>query len=203
MAFDRDKEVSRVFDSLGADNPLKELTQGEQRALWALGIKYQKGASTETDVRLADALDEAEKAARDANQIAGRIESVLRDPTVEIIIDGLSVAFERLPEFLRAFGGAVLEKAPILGKPGYKDATFRTSDLVMASEFVRLKTGHYNDEPLADLLQAVSDDPAPTKLSGEAIRRRRTRFKEEYPEFNDFSIRQAKALATNTSIRSE
>lgn len=108
----------------------------------------------------------------------------------------LLVAGQRLDEFrLSGSTAAAWGLGPRLrfvlditaGKPGQNRKMMRNRCLVVAGEFVWLKTGTYNDEHLAYLMQAVSLVPAPeadfsgTDFSGDAIRKKRNYLSSKYP----------------------
>jgi hypothetical protein len=56
-----------------------------------------------------------------------------------------------IADFLEPHLGAI-------GKPGHKHKSFPNQLIVAASEFVRCKTGSYNDEHLAEIFQPIAND---------------------------------------------
>ncbi len=67
----------------------------------------------------------------------------------------------------------------------------------MASEFVRLKTGGYNDEHFAELIQALDlkfDFGA--DFSGDAIRKKRGYISDNYPLLYSNALKEAQRFAT-------
>lgn len=90
--------------------------------------------------------------------------------------------FQDLPPRLEAFGilfGELLNR--VVGKSGQKNKLAKNEFLVMASEFVLLKTNRYNDEHLAELIQALSDEADLSDFSGDAIHKKREHMKRIYP----------------------
>jgi hypothetical protein len=81
-----------------------------------------------------------------------------------------------------------------IGKPGHKHKSFPNQLIVAASEFVRCKTGSYNDEHLAELFQPIANDVS-DDLSGDAIRKRRDQMETTYPDLYAAALRLAQATA--------
>lgn len=90
--------------------------------------------------------------------------------------------FGDLPSRLETFGlllGGLLDR--LVGKQGQKNKLVRNKFLIMASEFVRLRTNKYNDEHLAELIQALSNASELADFSGDAIHKKRMHLKKAYP----------------------
>ena len=71
----------------------------------------------------------------------------------------------------------------LVGKRGHKEKVQKNTFLIMASEFVRVKTGNYYDEHLAELLQTLPriDLNQQEDISGDSIRKKREHLKKVYP----------------------
>ena len=99
-------------------------------------------------------------------------------PSLKIVLGN----FHDLPPRLEAFGilfGGLLDR--IVGKRGQKNKLAKNQILLVASEFVRLKTNRYNDEHLAELIQALRDKSDLSDFSGDAIHKKREHLKRTYP----------------------
>ncbi len=94
----------------------------------------------------------------------------------------------RLVGFSKTLGEALNS----FGKPGRKDEALATQGLIQASEFVRLKSGRYNDEHLAGVFQIIARRPISDDFSGAAIRKKRLYLKKHYPVLYDGALRSAK-----------
>src|SRR5208283_3047648 len=84
---------------------------------------------------------------------------------------------------LHAFASRLGGVLGLFGKAGHKERVMNNQILIMASEFVRLRTGKHYDEHLAELFQAISMDSNLKDFSGDAIRKKREHFKKTYPLF--------------------
>ena len=89
---------------------------------------------------------------------------------------------EDLPRRLGAFAGLLGGFVRLfVGKPGHEEKVMHNRSLILASEYVRCRTGKYYDEHLAELFQAINNDSDLKDFSGDAIRRKREHFKKAYP----------------------
>lgn len=181
MAFDYWNVVRTSFENIGPRNPLKKLNDYDKRILVSLLKVY---ASMPQNGEFYELLDEAAGVAADAGALATRMRSkVFQGPLAEMVAPFLS-SLKDLPQRLLYFSrqlGTLLDQT--CGKRGHKGKTGKNVLLIMASEFVRLKTGKHNDEHLAELLQAV--DPGigvneNADISGDAIRKKREHLKKVY-----------------------
>jgi hypothetical protein len=155
-------------------------------------------------------LEKLAETARQTKTCAKKIRFALDCQFIQILepMPSLKAAlgnFYDLPPRLEAFGillGGLLDR--VVGKSGQKSKVAKNQFLVMASEFVRLKTNRYNDEHLAELIQALSDQADLSDFSGDAIHKKRQHMKRMYPlvyaslfnRVRDFRIRETRLLRT-------
>jgi hypothetical protein len=100
--------------------------------------------------------------------------------------------YRELPKLLAEFSmeyGLYMRR---YGKSGHKAKIHAHHLLVMASEFVRLKTGEYCDGQMGELIQAVGNHPNLEAKSDEAIRKKRNFLKKHYRWQYDDALRCAR-----------
>lgn len=187
MAVDITKRVRNAFENTSPRNPLNKLHESDKCLLWALLTVYSYG-ETKPKKRsgVENQLEQATQTATDAAALAERIQvEVFQGELTEPLRPFLS-GFQDLPLRLHAFASRLGSVVGSFGKAGHKERMLNNQNLIMASEFVRLRTGGYHDEHLAELFQAMSLDPKnrsdnPDDFSGDAIRAKRKHFKKTYP----------------------
>jgi len=190
MPFEQAKAVNKAFDTTGAENPLRALGQLDRHLLWSLLTIYMfDSRERRKPDRVSLAMEEMGKIAADAVALAQRIQGeVLTSEHWEAVKPFLR-DLEDTPARLYLFGRRLGTLMNAFGKPGHKEGTLVKSSLVRASEFVRLRTGDYNDEHLAELCQAINPEFSGRKkriselpeFSGDAIRKQRDHFAKTYP----------------------
>ena len=182
MAIDFDLDsVKKAFAQTGPRNPLKKLSGPDKKVLYALLCIYAVMADPRKKFVVAGLWEDASKIAKQSKALATRIENY--------IFHGLSgqafaqhfLGYRHLPRELSSFSHELDKKANALGKPGHKATMLSTSTLVMASEFVRRKTGNYQDEHIAELYQAICDTGLSNDFSGDAIRKKRVSLQQRNP----------------------
>jgi hypothetical protein len=178
--------TAEAFENLHDGNPLKHMGEEDQELVCGWPMLF---------VRERDGLDDhlhrieqAAQIASDAVELATRMQKLfLRNPLPEDenpLPGGLSAEHHDLPARLHSFANGVngvRQWTDHFGKTAVKRQRVRRDLLLVgASEWVKSKTGTWNDEHLAELLQSISFDLE--DFSGDAIRKRRERFKQDYPK---------------------
>jgi hypothetical protein len=192
MTFDRAKQVENAFNETSEKNPLRAFGELDRHLLWSLLTLYMfESQEKETPDRVSLVMEEIGKIAAEAVALAKRIQrevvtSQYWEP-IKPFVRGLEDTPARLDLFGRRLGGLM----NACGKPGHKKGTFAKSRLVMACELVKLRTGDYYDEHLAELCQAITPEFSGRRkrvsefaeFSGDAIRKQRDHFAKTYPLF--------------------
>lgn len=188
ITYDYEGYVRTAFAHTGPRNPLNGLEEGDKWLLVSLLTVYL-ALPLPADHVIAE-LEDLETFAETARQTKAwakklrqardsQFTQVLQSmPSLKIVLGN----FHDLPPRLEAFGillGGLLDQ--LVGKRGQKRKLMKNEFLLMASEFVRLKTNRYNDEHLAELIQSLSDNSDLSDLSGDAIHKKREHFKRTYP----------------------
>ncbi len=211
MPFDYEKVVRKAFDHLGPRNPLKKLRDSDKRVLVALLDMYMR-----TPDEFFNPLEEAADIVAEAGALGRRIQSdVLRGQLTQLLapfparlLGSAQDLAARLEDFSQKLG-ILLDN--IAGKRGHKRKMGRNQFLIMASEFVSVKTGKHHDEHLAELIQAVSpqsgfdDEKCISKkdISGDSIRKKREHLKEIYPHMYAVRISWVRSLPAVRDHRPE
>jgi hypothetical protein len=198
MASDFAKTVREAFQYTHPGNPLRKLTEEERMFIVASLVMYK----TKLPRTIADPWEQTAKTATEAATLAKRISQVLKAKHLEPLKDFEPLksyfgAFEELPRRLRAFAvvvGGLLRH--LSGKPGHQQKVLHNQSLVMASQFVRCRTGKYYDGHLAELCQAIGNDSELKDFSADAIRRKREHFKKTYPLLYAYVATKASKLAS-------
>jgi len=183
LAFDLAKFVREAFQNTGPSNPLRKLSERERMFISACLLSYKGIPGTGGS----DAWEQAARTATEAATLAKKISEVLSAKHMQPVWDlpplkSYFGEFEELPGRLRVFSvvlGGYLRH--LVGKPGHQDKVMHNHFLIMASEFVRCRTGKHYDEHLAELFQALNNDSDLKDFSGDAIRRKREHFEKAYP----------------------
>jgi len=155
MAIDYDAAVRRAFKSVGRRNPLRELSNSDKQVLMALLHIYVAAPKAVEGLRR---LEGAARVATDAAALAKRMRSELFEGSTAQMLAPLSASFHDLPTRLEEFSKIGTIVHSLIGKPGHTGVIARNQLLIMASEFVRLRTGKPYDEHLAELVQVASFD---------------------------------------------
>jgi hypothetical protein len=201
MAFDA-KFVREAFENTGPRNPLRKLAEEERMYIVASLVMYK----TKLPKTSMDPWEQTTKTATDAATLAKKISEVLKATHLEPLKDLEPLksrlgAFEELPGRLRTFAvvvGGLLRH--LSGKPGHQQKVLHNQSLVMASQFVRCRTGKYYDEHLAELFQAINNDSELRDFSGDAIRRKREHFEKTYPLLYAYVATKASKLASRGKV---
>jgi hypothetical protein len=188
-----------AFRYVGPANPLLALCDSDRKQLVAFLKLYLQDFDS-----LSDRADKAERVAAQAATLAREIEvhvltSYIAGGIFDELLDAIVRKFKDLPERLALFslqvGGALRS---VTGKRGHQKRAARNKVLVTISELVRLKTGNYHDEQLAELLQSVMatvDVKTDDDVSGASIMKKRRYLRRTYPLIYQDAVRRATALA--------
>jgi hypothetical protein len=201
ITFDYKSYVAAAFAHTGPRNPLKAFDEADKWRLVSLLAMFLVSPSP-SDNAVED-FEKLAEIARHTKTWAKKIRLALNTqfsrelqsmPSLKTVLG----SFHDLPLRVEAFGilfGGLLDR--IVGKSGQKSKLVKNQFLIMASEFVRLKTKRYNDEHLAELIQALSGAADLSDISGDAIHKKREHMKRTYPlvyarlfnRVRDFGIR--------------
>jgi hypothetical protein len=174
--FDFGACVRSVFEYTGPRNPLRSLNPEDKAVLVSLLTVYL-AASVQGD----DGFEQVAATARQASVLATKIHQSRGTYLVQALRDVLGDVEElamRLVGFSIRFGWL---RDRFLGKQGQQGKLSKNEFLLMASEFIRYKTKRYNDEHLAELIQALKDKSDVSDFSGDAIHKKRQYLKRAYP----------------------
>ena len=184
--------VAKAFGNLHPDNPLNRLHDRDRTCLWVLLLFYALLATEERKGKTDDhPLESVSKLMADAAKLAAKLESeVFRGPFSDALRP-FSTGFEDLPTRLVGLSKRLGGMLDTFGKRGHKREVFASEWLVVASEFVRLRTGRYNDEHLAELFQGIWKPRPMADFSSDAIRKKRLYAKKQYPAVYAGALKQA------------
>jgi hypothetical protein len=187
MAVDLAELARKAFQHTGPRNPLNRLSEVDKSLVFSLLTVYafelQYGGKPDRFVKFCE---QAARTAVDALALAKQLQlHVFRGESAKPLRPFIG-DFQDLPLQLGAFANRLGSLMNVLGKPGHKARALRNRLLVEASEVVKLRTGGYNDEHLAELFQAIRMDHKnrsdnPDDFSGDAIRKKRENFKKTHP----------------------
>jgi hypothetical protein len=172
--------VFRTFDELRKPNPLKKMTDADKKIVWGMLLifadeKFEKSKRS----RYLDQIERVTKTATEAAKLANQIREILEKDNGEWLNQRLKACWDlpaRLDSFAEQAGGPLRSLGRTEGK---RKRAIADRYLIYASEFVKLKTGSWNDEHLFELLQATRINDV--KFSGDAVHKTRERFKIKHP----------------------
>ena len=194
--------TAQAFRDIAAGNPLRKLSEPDQKLLYSM-LKVYAAVTTQNGKRRSkDGLLEKEaKLVADAAKLGSKLESeVFHGPDSDVLLPYIS-SFSDLPRQLTEFSKVVGGMLDLFGKRGHKEGNLYGFFLIVASEFVRLKTGQHYDEHLAELYQAVSERSLTEDLSGDAIRKRREYLKKNYLDLYSWMLERARTADESTAPR--
>lgn len=199
MAHDLVGLSRRAFQQFETGNPLKKLPESDRILLCSMllfGAFIEKvgGQSDEDPFKLVAAL------AREAGRLGARLESGVFQGLYSDLMPFTS-GFNDLPERLAEFSKIVGEAMAPFGGPGFEGKAFDVFPLILATEFVRLRTGHFYDEALAELYQCVSGRRK--HFSCDTIRKQRDYLKKNSPALHAWMLEKAKFASENTNPRTK
>lgn len=168
-------------------NPLRKLGYEDRRDLWGLLLLFVTSRDHSFDYL--ETLEQAAQTASSAAELATKMEAIFRASHIKTL-EGFFRPYRVLPIMLRLYAKKTGSLLDALGKRGHKKHTAVSRFLVEASEFVKMKTNRWNDEHLVELLQVVPGfssglgQQSTKEFDGSFIRKRRERFKNDYPEMH-------------------
>jgi hypothetical protein len=186
--------TARAFKSTGVrqENALRVLDEIDRYVLVTLLLQYD---DSEFVLRETEPFEKASITIAEALRVAKKLKAqVFQGVCSDFLPRGADRSRERLEE-LTEYLEAVRQEWANFGGPGAKADVVASHWLVIALEFVRLRTGAPHYEDLSDLFQQISRRSLPPSgelLSGDAIRHRESRLKKQYPVAYQEALRQAR-----------
>ena len=206
MVVDLDSLATRAFGHLAADSPLKKLSGPERvflhSTLRIYAVATAPGPEREVEeTTVYDSLERMARLVKSAGKLSTKLESeVFHGPDSDVLLPFTS-SFSDLPGRLAEFSKVVGGVLDLIGKSGHKEGNADRLLLIVAAEFVRLKTGQPYYEHLAELYQAISERPLSEDLSGDAIRKQRDNLKQNYPFLHAWMLERARRAGESTAAR--
>jgi hypothetical protein len=197
MVVDLNRPTAQAFRHIAANNPLRKLSEPDRELLYSMLKIYSavtiQGGKRRSRGRSKDGFLEMEaKLVADAAKLGSELEAeVFHGPNSDVLLPFIS-SFSDLPRQLAEFSKVVGGMLDLFGKRGHHEGNLYGFFLIVASEFVRLKTGQHYDEHLAELHQVISERSLSEDLSGDAIRKRRKYLKKCYPELYSWMLERAR-----------
>ena len=177
--------TAKAFEPLHRDTPLiKELDDGDKMALVVLLKVYEEAKQEGRCDPYLKQMERVAKLATEAAAFGAKLESeVFQGPFADYLPPYTS-KYRELPKQLAEFSQDYGFYMRRFGKSGHKAKIHADYWLVMASEFVRLKTGQYFDGHLAELYKAILESYPTKDLSANAIRKMKKYIKKYHPRLN-------------------
>jgi hypothetical protein len=202
MVVDLVGPTAQAFQNIAADNPLCRLSEPDRKLLYSMLKVYAAVTTKDGKRRSKDGLLEKEaKLVADAAKLGSKLESeVFHGPNSDVLLPYIS-SFSYLPERITEFSKVVGGILDLFGKRGHKEGNLNGFFLIVASEFVRLKTSQHYDEHLAELYQAISERSLTVDLSGDAIRKRREYLRKCYPDLYSWMLERARTASESSAAR--
>jgi hypothetical protein len=206
LVYKLEDSVTKAFKEISSNNPLRQLNPSEKKTLILTLMVYVNVKARDDDASSDDfPIERVAKSVAAAAKYGANLESeVFAGPFSEELRPFI-IGFEDLPKRLVEFSNTVSAVLNLMGKPGHKEENFATQLLVIASEFVRLRTGYYHDEHLAELLRFVTEGRLSRDLSddeilwGEAIRKKRAYLKNQYAQLYAKTVEMAETACRNST----
>jgi hypothetical protein len=193
--------AAMAFQNIGPQNPLYKLAETDRDYLYSALTAYLLAISSDGGLHDMSSLEAMSKIALEAASLGTRLENeVFGDPDYDLYKPFLG-QFSDLPQQLSTFSQRLRDLLDQVGKPGHKKRNFKNLWLVVASEFVHLKTGQHYDEHLAALYQEVANAPIEEDTSADAIRKKRVYLQKNYPELHKLAQRLALRASESSSAR--
>lgn len=195
--------AKKVLQDLHLGNPLRKLDDLERTALWAFLVRYAIFSVEKRDGKTIDDLEKLSRIMADAAKLGAELKSEVFGGPHSELMRVFASGFEDIPSRLVSFAARLEKTLDSFGKPGHKGKTLSNSYLVLSSEYVRLRTGHYNDEHLAELFQEIGMRFEAGELSSEAIRKKRGYLKKNNPRVYAYVLERSKRMALHQSSAAE
>lgn len=193
--------VDRSFKYLGPENPLRELSDPDKTALFSWLYLYRFERTVHLRSKASEAAEEMSKIAADSTALAQRIRSVMIEGKFALPLEAFLPGFRDLPSRLDLFGkrlGALM--VHMAGKQGQKRKIGTNRNLVLAAEFVRMRTGKPHYECLSELLQAIDPESEPdADVSSDSIRKKIENMRKVYPVIYDQTKRTLRRIVSTNS----
>jgi hypothetical protein len=184
--------TAKAFESLHCDAPLRGLDDGDRMSLVLLLKIYEATMQEGGSDPYFEQMEKVAKVATEAAAFGARLESeVFQGPFADFLPPYTS-KYRELPKKLLAFSVVYGFYVRSFGKTGHKAKIHADYWLVMASEFVRLKTNQYCDGQMGELLYAIGDHLDSEAKSDEAIRKKRLFLKKHYQWQYNEALKSAK-----------
>jgi hypothetical protein len=193
--------TAKAFQSLlREEGPLAKLDGGDRMTLVVLLKVYEEATQEEGSDPYFEQMERVAKVAGEAAAFGAKLESeVFQGPFADYLPPYTS-KFRELPKQLDEFSKEYGFYMRRFGKSGHKAKIHAGYWLVMASEFVRLKTNQYCDGQMGELLYAIVENPGPEAKDGAAIRKRRDYLKEQFPWLYDDALKSARRACDGGSF---
>jgi hypothetical protein len=192
--------TAKAFRSLNRDARIQRLDDGDRMALVVLLKAYEDVTREGGSDPYFEQMERVAKIATEAAAFGAKLESeVFQGPFADYLPPYTSKHRElpkQLAEFSREYGFYMRR----WGKSGHKAKIHADYWLVMASEFVRLKTNQYCDGQMGELLYAIEENPGPEAKDGAAIRKRRDYLKEQFRWLYDDALKCARRACDGGSF---
>lgn len=143
------------------------------------------------------------KVAAEAARLSAKIQLEIFEGPFADYMHPYTSKYRELPKLLAEFSMEYGFYMRRYGKSGHKAKIHAHHWLVMASEFVRLKTGEYCDGQMGELIQAVGNHPNPEAKSDESIRKTRLFLKKHYRWQYEDALKSAKRACEGGSFLEE
>jgi hypothetical protein len=200
MLDDLARRTARAFQSLHPDGRIQRLEDGDRMALVLLLRVYEETKQGGGSDQYFAQMERIGKVAAEAAAFGAKMElEVFKGPFADYLSRYTS-KYRELPKQLDEFSKDYGFYMRRFGKSGQKAKIHADYWLVMASEFVRLKTLQYCDGQVGELLQAIGAHPDLEAESDEAIRKKRLFLKKHYRWQYDDALKSARRACNGGSF---
>src|ERR1035437_2279120 len=177
----RRASMAEAFQNLKLDSPLRGLNGSDQSLLFSLLVVYEAAKGAVDAKHSKNPWKVMVKSVADAGKAGARLKRDVFLGPLPKLLPTCAEEYADLPDRLIEFSKVVGALLALAGKAGHENKVYKNQLLVLASEFVLLRTRRYNDEHLADLIQAVAKFPLSKGFSANSIRSEERRLKKNYP----------------------
>jgi hypothetical protein len=174
--------MAEAFKNLKLDSPLLELNGSDRDLLFALIVTYGGAKETVDAKRSKNPWQVMVRTVAAAGKAGARLKRDVFLGPLPKFLPIYAEEYADLPDRLIEFSKVVGALLALAGKAGHENKVLKNQLLVLASEFVLLRTRRYNDEHLADLIQTIAKFPLSDGFSANSITHERERLKKNYPQ---------------------